>query len=420
MRILKGKAAEGYVNKLERRGSRLEEVEPAVRTIVQGVRKNGDRALRKYATRFDGLAPTESLRIKQSELRKAWQSTAIRLKSSLDIAAKNIKQFCEWQKPTEWVQSAHGISLGQMVRPLESVGCYVPGGRFPLVSTLLMTVIPAQVAGVKNIRVVSPRPSDEVLAAAAMLGVNEFYRVGGAQAIAAFAYGTKTIPRVDKIVGPGNLYVTAAKKIVSFDCAIDMLAGPTEVVIVSSRGNAGFVASDLVAQAEHDPETLGVFITTSEKLGNEVVTALKKGRPGGPLPLHDNAIGLASLKKRGAVLIANTKQQAFDWANRIAPEHLTLDKEDLNFVQNAGSIFVGDYSAQAAGDYASGPNHVLPTAGAARFRGGLSVLDFVKLITVQEISPRGLSRLAPAIVELAETEGLRAHAQSIRVRCASA
>ncbi len=276
MRILKGKAAEGYVRKLERRGSRLEEVEPAVRMIVQGVRKNGDRALRKYATRFDGLAPAESLRIRESELRKAWKSAASPLKSSLQIAAKNIRQFCDWQKPTEWVRSAHGISLGQMVRPLDSVGCYVPGGRFPLVSTLLMTVIPAQVAGVKNIRVVSPRPSDEVLTAAAMLGVNEFYRVGGAQAIAALAYGTKTIPRVDKIVGPGNLYVTAAKKIVSFDCAIDMLAGPTEVVIVSLRGNARFIASDLVAQAEHDPETLGVFITTSEKLGNEVATAFKK------------------------------------------------------------------------------------------------------------------------------------------------
>ncbi len=419
MRILKGKAAEGYVRKLERRGSRLEEVEPAVRMIVQGVRKNGDRALRKYATRFDGLAPAESLRIRESELRKAWKSAASPLKSSLQIAAKNIRQFCDWQKPTEWVRSAHGISLGQMVRPLDSVGCYVPGGRFPLVSTLLMTVIPAQVAGVKNIRVVSPRPSDEVLTAAAMLGVNEFYRVGGAQAIAALAYGTKTIPRVDKIVGPGNLYVTAAKKIVSFDCAIDMLAGPTEVVIVSLRGNARFIASDLVAQAEHDPETLGVFITTSEKLGNEVATAFKKGGPEAP-SLHDNAIGIASLKKRGAVLIANTKQQAFVWANRIAPEHITVEKEDLNFVQNAGSIFVGDYSAQAAGDYASGPNHVLPTAGAARFRGGLSVLDFVKLITVQEISSRALSRLAPAIVQLAETEGLRAHAESIRVRCASA
>src|SRR5438874_320675 len=198
----------------------------------------------------------------------------------------------------------------KLVRPLESVGCYVPGGRFPLLSTLLMTVIPAQVAGVKYIRVVSPRPSSEVLAAAAMLGVNEFYKVGGAQAIAALAYGTKTIPRVDKIVGPGNLYVTAAKKMVSFDCAIDMMAGPTEVVIVSSRGKASFIAADLVAQAEHDPETLAVFITTSEKLADAVITSIKRSRPGGP-PLHIPAIAKESLKNRGAVLIASSKQQAF-------------------------------------------------------------------------------------------------------------
>ena len=419
MQILKGTAAEAYVRRLERRGSRIEEVEPAVKKIVNEVRTNGDRVLRIYATKFDELGTRESLRISESELRQAWKSTATPLKSSLQVAAKNIRQFCEWQKPSEWMRSANGISLGQMVRPLKSVGCYVPGGRFPLVSTLLMTVIPAQVAGVRCIRVVSPRPSSEVLAAAAMLGVNEFYKVGGAQAIAALAYGTKTIPRVDKIVGPGNLYVTAAKKMVSFDCAIDMLAGPTEVVIVSSRGKASFIAADLVAQAEHDPETLAVFITTSDKLAAAVIALVKRDRPGGQHQ-HIPAIAKESLKHRGAVLIATSKQQAFEWANRMAPEHITVDKPDLNLVRNAGSIFVGDYSAQAAGDYASGPNHVLPTGGAARFRGGLSVMDFIKLITVQELSSGGLSRLAPAIVQLAETEGLRAHADSIRMRCASA
>src|SRR5207249_1014780 len=209
----------------------------------------------------------------------AWKQAPAQLQTALRKAAKNIRQFCQWQKPKAWKKSHAGISLGQLVRPLESVGCYVPGGRFPLVSTLLMTVIPAQVAGVKNIRVVSPHPSDEVLAAAGMLGVKEFYRVGGAQAVAALAYGTETIPRVDKIVGPGNLYVTAAKKMVSFDCAVDMLAGPTEVVIVSSRGKASFIAADLVAQAEHDPETLAVFITTSEKLADAVITSLKRGEP---------------------------------------------------------------------------------------------------------------------------------------------
>jgi histidinol dehydrogenase len=418
MRILKDAAAEAYVSKLESRSSRLEEVEPAVRKIVRDIRQNGDRALRKYARRFDGLGLTQSLRVSDSELQKAWKSASGPLKSSLRVAERNIRQFCEWQKPKEWTRSRNGISLGQIVRPLDSVGCYVPGGRFPLVSTLLMTVIPAQVAGVKNIRVVSPRPSDEVLAAAGMLGVSEFYGVGGAQAIAALAYGTNTVPRVDKIVGPGNSYVTAAKKLVSFDCAIDMLAGPTEVVIVSSKGNPAFIAADLVAQAEHDPETMAVFITTAEKLATTVAQAINRGGPGGP-PLHANAAS-ASLKKRGAALIADSRKQAFEWANWIAPEHITVEKGDLNLVQNAGSIFVGDYSPQAAGDYASGPNHVLPTGGAARFRGGLSVMDFVKLITIQEISAKGLRGLAPAIVQLAETEGLNAHADSIRVRCANA
>jgi len=277
-----------------------------------------------------------------------------------------------------------------------------------------MTVIPAQVAGVRNIRVVSPRPSPEVLAAAAMLGVSEFYRVGGAQAIAAVAYGTETVPRVDKIVGPGNLYVTAAKKLVAFDCAIDMLAGPTEVVIVSSKGNPGFIAADLVAQAEHDPETLAVFITTSRKLARAVANHVHSAG------LDSNAIAQQSIENRGAILIADSREQVFDWANRIAPEHITIDNKDLPLVSNAGSVFIGDYSAQAAGDYASGPNHVLPTAGAARFRGGLSVMDFVKVISVQELSSTGLRKLSPTIVRLAETEGLRAHAESIRVRCARA
>jgi histidinol dehydrogenase len=337
----------------------------------------------------------------------------------LQKAAKNIRQLCEWQKPTDWTKSRNGISLGQLVRPLDSVGCYVPGGRFPLVSTVLMTVIPAQVAGVKNIGVVSPRPSSEVLAAAAMLGVREFYRVGGAQAVAALAYGTESIMRVDKIVGPGNLYVTAAKKLVAFDCAIDMLAGPTEVVIVSAKGNPAFIAADLLAQAEHDPETLAVFITTSKKLARLVANQLNENGRGRPSP-HNNGIAQKSIESRGAALIATSREQAFDWANRIAPEHITVDKKDLPLVRNAGSVFIGDYSAQAAGDYASGPNHVLPTAGAARFRGGLGVMDFVKLISVQELSSKSLRQLAPTIIGLAETEGLQAHADSIRVRCPGA
>jgi histidinol dehydrogenase len=252
-----------------------------------------------------------------------------------------------------------------------------------------------------------------VLAAASMLGVREFFRVGGAQAIAALAYGTRSIPRVDKIVGPGNKYVTTAKKLVSFDCAVDMLAGPTEIVIVSNDGQPAYIAADLMAQAEHDPETLAVFITMSKRLANAVTRTIESS-------LGDNGIARQSLKARGSVLLARSRKQAFEWANRIAPEHITVARNDVELVENAGSVFVGDYSAQAAGDYASGPNHVLPTAGAARFRGGLSVMDFVKVITIQELSSRGLGRIAPTVLKLAETEGLHAHAASVRVRCAHA
>lgn len=414
MRMLEGHAADAYVKQLEKRGSRFDEIEPTVRKIVEDVRDNGDAAVVSYAQKFDGLGPAEPLRVTESEMKAAWKRAPVSLRSALQMAAKNIRQFCEWQKPKQWTKSRGGISLGQLVRPLDSAGCYVPGGRFPLISTLLMTVIPAQVAGVKNIRVVSPRPSSEVLAAAAMLGVREFYRVGGAQAVAALAYGTPTISRVDKIVGPGNLYVTRAKKLVAFDCSIDMLAGPTEVVIVSNKGNAGFIVADLVAQAEHDPETLAVFITTSRKLASAVAKQLQSRKS------DENAIAEQSLASRGAVLIANSREQAFEWSNRIAPEHITIEKKDLPLVRNAGSVFIGDYSAQAAGDYVSGPNHVLPTAGAARFRGGLSVPDFVKLISVQELSAGSLRKLSSTIIQLAETEGLRAHADSIRARCAGA
>lgn len=414
MRMLDGQAADGYVTDLENRGSRFDEIEPAARKIIDDVRGNGDSALFKYARQFDGLDSEQPLQVGESDIEDSWKQAPAQLQAALRDAAKNIRQFCEWQKPKAWTKSRGGISLGQIVRPLDSVGCYVPGGRFPLVSTLLMTVIPAQVAGVNNIRVVSPRPSTEVLAAAAMLGVEEFYRVGGAQAIAALAYGTETIPRVDKIVGPGNSYVTTAKKLVAFDCSIDMLAGPTEVVIVSVKGKAAFIAADLVAQAEHDPETLAVFITTSRKLAESVAKQLGSGS------VRENIIAQQSLESRGAILIAESPEQAFDWANRIAPEHITIGKRDLSLVRNAGSVFIGDYSAQAAGDYASGPNHVLPTAGAARFRGGLSVTDFVKVISVQELSSKSLRKLSPIIVRLAETECLRAHAESIRVRCSRA
>lgn len=413
MRIVSGREAAALVERLAGRESDFSVLEPRVRRIVNDVRRQGDRAVRRYAQKWDGLASRQPLPVSQQELADAWKSLDAPLRNALHRAAKNIRRFSRWQKPRSWNRSHGGISLGQIVQPLESVGCYVPGGRYPLLSTVLMTVIPAQVAGVKNIRIVSPKPSAQVLAAAAMLGVAEFYRVGGAQAIAALAYGTESIPRVDKIVGPGNAYVTAAKKLVSFDCAIDFLAGPTEALIVSDSGNPEFIAADLVAQAEHDVHALSIFLTTSRKLARSVAESASRLAQG-------NRTAQESLRRQGAILIARSREQAHEWANRIAPEHITVESDDLPFIRNAGSIFVGDYSAQAAGDYASGPNHVLPTSAQARFRGGLSVLDFVKVITVQQVSNACLRKLAPAIECLAGAEGLPAHANSICVRCGHA
>ena len=409
MRILSGAAAAAGVLKMTARGSRYAAVESTVQRIIAEVRRQGDRALRKYAEQWDGLGLQEPLQVSEQEIHAAWKSAAPELKASLHTAAANLRRFCQWQMPVEWTRTRNGITVGQIARPLSSVGCYVPGGRYPLVSTLLMTVIPAQVAGVQNIRVVSPQPRAEVLAAAGMLGVREVYRVGGAQAIAALAYGTQSISPVDKIVGPGNLYVTAAKKLVSFDCAIDFLAGPTEVVIVSDAGRPEFIAADLVAQAEHDPEALAVFITTRNELARKVARAAEKLS-------RRNAVARRSLLRNGVILVSASRRQSFDWANELAAEHLAVDPGDVALVRNAGSVFIGSYSPQAAGDYASGPNHVLPTGGAARFRGGLSVLDFVKLISIQRLSRPGLKQIAPIVESLANAEGLRAHAESIRAR----
>jgi histidinol dehydrogenase len=415
MRVLAGRAAERFVRKLEQRGViNLARVEKQVRRIVNDVRNQGDRGLRHYAEKFDGLGPRQPLQVSASEMEQAWQDASEEFKHALKSAAANIRRYCEWQKPHEWRHSTmEGIQVGQVVRPLRSAGCYVPGGRYPLPSTMLMTVIPAQVAGVEEIRVVSPRPVRETMAAAFFLGVRDFSRIGGAQAIAALAYGTNSVPRVDKIVGPGNLFVTAAKKQVAFDCGIDFLAGPTEVVIVSERGWPEFIAADLVAQAEHDPDAMAVFATSSGSLAQAVIKAVKAASA-------NNQTAKASLKSNGAVLLAQNHEQALDFANRIAAEHITVERQDLDNIRNAGSIFVGDYSPQAAGDYASGPNHVLPTGAVARFRGGLGVHDFVKVISVQHLSQHGLGQIASAVVTLAEAEGLKAHAESIRVRYANA
>ena len=415
MRILDGLRRDRFVCALEQRGANdLAAIDPAARRIVKDVQRNGDPALRRYAVRWDGLGKDESVRVPDAYLHEEWQKTPPELQDAIRQAAGNIRRFCEWQKPEEWRREIQpGVCVGQLVRPLESVGCYVPGGRYPLPSTLLMTVIPAQVAGVPQIRVVSPHPAQATLAAAAFLGVHEFYRVGGAQAVAALAYGTKSIPRVQKIVGPGNRYVTAAKKLVAFDCAIEFLAGPTEALLISENGNPVLIACDLVAQAEHDPDALCIFITNSRELTKAVQTEVQRRT-------RTNPIAAKSLSVRGALLLVDALDEAVEIANRIAPEHLTLPAALVSQVQNAGSIFLGEFTPQSAGDYISGPNHVLPTGSMARVRGGLSVLDFVRIISCQEVSREGIPGIASPAIVLAEAEGLLGHAESLRVRCANA
>src|SRR5882762_9906103 len=395
MRQLAGNKAVAHVEALAHRVGRLERVEPAVRGIVTAVRQEGDAALRRLAEQWDGLKKEESLRVSDRELKAALKSLPPDLIQAMREAAENIRRFAAWQMPKGWMRGQGGVRAGQIIRPLQSVGCYVPSGRYPLPSTLLMTVIPAQVAGVERIVVVSPKPARETLAAAALLGVSEFYRIGGAQAIAALAFGTESIRRVDKIVGPGNWYVTAAKKMVAFDCAIDMLAGPTEIVVTSESGDVIGIAADLVAQAEHDPEALAILITTNEPLARAVVKEVGQR-------IQTNSIARQAIERNGLAVVAGSVDEAHEITNRLAPEHLTVDaNEDLGWVRNAGSVFVGRYSPQPMGDYVSGPNHTLPTGGVAQVRGGLSVMDFLKMITVQEYTLAGLQKLGPLAIALA-------------------
>jgi histidinol dehydrogenase len=405
-------AAELLASLQRRGGASLDTVLPAVRRIVSDVRKQGDRALLRYAAEFDNLTGAAAFRVTPEEMAAAWEVISPALRAALITAEGQIRNFALRQLPFSWNDDGPvpGLMTGQLVRPLSSVGGYVPSGRHPLPSTLLMTAIPAQVAGVLRIVAVSPRPATETLAAAHLLGITEFYRLGGAHAIAALAYGTATIQRVDKIVGPGNLYVTAAKRLVAFDCAIDMLAGPTEIVVTSERGRPADIAADLVAQAEHDPEALAIFITTRADLANAVVAEIK-------IQSRENPISRESLSRKGLVFITGSYEESCDITNMLAPEHLTIDsRADLDWVFNAGSVFIGRWSPQPMGDYISGPNHTLPTGGMARVRGGLSVNDFVKLITVQEYSAQGLRALGPRAALLAEAEGLVGHAEAIRSR----
>jgi histidinol dehydrogenase len=389
----------------------------AAARIIHDVQRRGDAAIFYWTKRFDGLAlQRNNVWVSRDELRSASRRVSAAFLDAVDHAARNIRAVASRQKPEEWtLELEPGVRASQRVRPIETVGCYLPGGRFSLVSTLLMTAIPAQEAGVATIIITSPQPGDELLAAAEKLGLRQIARVGGAQAIAALAYGTRSIPRVDKIFGPGNRYVTAAKRLVSADCAIDLLAGPTEAVVFAASGNSAFIAADLLAQAEHDPDAVAIFVTTSLKFGRAVAAEIT--RQLAQLPKSNPA--WRSLAKNGAVLVARNLATAARFVNRFAPEHLILPGVAAKLADrfdSAGSIFLGDWSAQSFGDYATGTNHVLPTGGVARARGGLSTADFVKCASVQEVTRAGLAHLAPVVEEFAKAEGLLAHARAVEVR----
>jgi histidinol dehydrogenase len=397
---------------------------PTVRVIVEEVKKRGDEALLEYSSSLDKVRlSSKQLQVSKEEIREAYGKIDPEIVDAIKKAAKSIEKFHLGQLPKERMMELQpGIKAGQLVRPLENVGAYVPGGLARYPSSLLMAVIPAKVAGVKEIIVCSPPKIDgkidpTTLVAADVAGADKVFKIGGAQAIAAMAYGTATIPRVDKIVGPGNIYVVAAKHVVSADVEIDFAAGPSEVLILAdSSANPDYIAVDLLAQAEHDPAAAAVLVTTSEKLTLEVSELVKTMLKGNPR----EEIMRKSLNKYGRAVVAKDLNEAIEFVNDYAPEHLQIMVERptklLRRVNNAGSIFVGPYAPVAAGDLAVGPNHILPTGGAARRRSGLSVLDFVKLPTVQVLTKQGLKRVASGAEKLAEAEGLPGHAQSIRRR----
>jgi histidinol dehydrogenase len=404
IRILDHKDAATLIT---RKTVRLEEAERIVGPILSDVRKRGDQALLEYARKFDGFAGDSVRMPVEGSLTREMQS-------AVETAAANIREHARTQLPVErFVEYPDGRRLGQIVRPLDSMGAYIPAGRYPLPSTVLMTVIPAQVAGVATTCIACPNPSAEILGIAAWLGVTHLFRMGGAQAIAALAYGTETVPRVDRIVGPGNIYVAAAKKLIAGEVGIDFVAGPTEIVIIAEEGNAKWIAADMLAQAEHDVDASSILLTTSRALASAVAEEIERQLS----TLPTEAVARPSIENNGAIVIVDAMERAVEFSNALAPEHLALhDSRLLGGIRHAGAVFLGPSSPEAAGDYASGPNHVLPTSGAARLRGGLSTADFVKVISVQELSPSALKGLTPAIATLARAEGLEAHARSVEVR----
>ena len=393
------------------------EAEGIALKIVGDVRRRGDAALSAWVKKLDGIdLHRESLWISGGEISAARKQVSRDFLRALEHAARNVRRVAEKQLPNPWAMEVEpGVKVGQVVRPIDAIGCYIPGGRFALVSTMVMTVVPAKVAGVRHIQVVCPRPNAALLAAAGVLGVSSVARIGGAQAIAALAYGTKRVPRVEKIFGPGNRFVTAAKQLVSSDCAIDLPAGPTEAIVLASTGNPRWIATDLLAQAEHAPDAGSYLVTTSTRLARQVQTEV--ARQLRQLPSTNPA--QISMRRVGAILVAPSLHAACEFVNRFAPEHLGLPGDGdvlLRKIQATGTVFLGPWGAQPLGDYASGSNHVLPTGGWARKRGGLSSADFVKCISVQTIDRRGFERLAGTVETLAASEGLVAHRNAVRVR----
>ncbi len=400
---------------LARRTARLTEAEETVRPILEGVRKRGDKGLMEYARQFDQLE-RKSVRVPVQELVDAANRLTPEFRGAVEVAARNVRRFAEKQLPRDNMGSfGPGLKLGQIVRPLDTVGAYIPAGRYPLPSTVIMTAVPAQVAGVKNICIACPKAVDEVFGTAHILGIDQVFQMGGAQAIAAFAFGTKTVPRADRIVGPGNIYVAAAKKLLSGDVGIDFVAGPTEILIIAGEGDPRFLAADMLAQAEHDTDASSILLTTSKRLAKQVATEIERQLA----TLSTAAVARKAIDKNSAIVLVRSLDEAAELSNAFAPEHLSIHHEELlPKIRHAGSIFVGPFSPEAAGDYAAGPNHVLPTSGVARIRGGLSAADYVKVISVQQLDKRALANLAPSITTLARAEGLEAHARSVEVRLA--
>jgi histidinol dehydrogenase len=409
IRIIDSTDEAGVAAILDRSPARNAKVERAVARIVADVRARGDAAVHEYARRFDGLAGDFEMTMR--EIRREARRVAPDVRRAIRAAARAIRNVAAKQLPRGWRTSpVAGVAIEQRVAPLDRVGCYVPGGRYPLPSSLLMTAIPARVAGVREIVAVCPKPDPTVCAAALEAGVTRLFRLGGAHAVAALAYGTARVPRVDKIVGPGNAYVAAAKAQVAADCAIDFFAGPTEILIVSSSGRAAWIAADLLAQAEHDPAARALLVTTKRRLAEAVAAAVR-------LQMPREGAARTAMRRNGAIVVARRHRNAVDLVNRIAPEHLVCDEDaDVSEFTSAGTIFVGQWSAQASGDYCTGSNHVLPTGGAARFRGGLSTADFVRVFAVQRLNEHGLRLIGEDVVALARAEGLTMHALSVTRR----